>query len=165
MEILSKLGIDWKLLVAQAVNFAILLALLYKFVYKPLLALLEKREKMIAKSVDDAKAIENRLRDTEKTVEETLTNARKEASRILETAEHTLEERKKSAAEKTKEDIRQIVEQARAMLKNEKKAMIQEAKADIASLVVIATERVLADVAHEKISDELAQKTIEKIRI
>lgn len=163
MEILAKLGIDWKLLVAQIINFAILLAVLYKFVYKPLLALLEKREKMIAKSVDDAKAIEKSMRDAKKTVEETFANARTEASHIIETAEQTSEARKKAAVEKTKEDLRQIVEQTRAMLKNEKQAMMQEAKAEIASLVVQATERILTDVAHEKISDALAQKTLEKI--
>lgn len=164
MEILAKLGIDWRLLLAQIVNFAILLAILYKFVYKPLLALLEKREKMIAKSVEDAHAIEERLRDTEKGAQEVFTNARKEATHILEVAGQTAEERRKAAVEKTKEDLRHIVEQTRTMLKSEKETMMQEARAEVAHLVVQATERVLADVAHEKISDALAQKTLEKIK-
>lgn len=163
MEILSKLGIDWKLLVAQLVNFAILLGILYKFVYKPLLALLEKREKMIAKSVEDARAIEERLKETENGTQEVLMKARREAAGILQTAEQTAEERKKQSVEKTKEDLRQIVEQTRAMLKSEKEAMMQEAKAEIAHIVVLASERILADVAHEKVSDALARKTLEKI--
>lgn len=164
MEILSKLGIDWRLLLAQIVNFAILLAVLYTFVYKPLLALLEKREKMIAKSVEDARAIEERLRNTEKGTQEVLTNARKEAKQILEAAEQTAEERRKVAVEKTKEDLHHIVEQTRAMLKGEKETMMQEVQHEIAHIVVQATERVLADVAHEKVSDALAQKTLEKMK-
>ncbi|MBI4252619.1 F0F1 ATP synthase subunit B [Candidatus Uhrbacteria bacterium] len=163
MEILSKLGIDWRLLIAQIVNFAILLALLYKFAYKPLLALLEKREAMIAKSVEDARAIEERLQQTEKSAQEVLMGARKEAAEIFEAAEHTAEQRRKQSLEKTKEDLRQIVEQTRMMLKNEKEAMVQEARAEIAHIVVRATERVLADVAHEKVNDSLVQKTLEKI--
>lgn len=163
MEMLAKLGIDWKLLIAQLVNFAILLAILYKFVYKPLLAFLEKREAMIAKSVEDAQAIERRLKETEKASAEALVQARIEASKVLEEAEKVAEERRRQAIEKTKGDVAQIVEQTRAMLKGEKETMIQEAKAEIAHIVVLATERVLPDVAHEKVSDALAQKTLEKI--
>lgn len=164
MEILSKLGIDWRLLIAQIVNFVILLAVLYKFVYKPLLALLEKREKMIAKSVEDARAIEERVRDTEKGTQEILTNARKEATQILEAAEQTAEDRRKGSVEKTKEDLRHIVEQTRALLKGEKETMMQEVQHEIAHIVVQATERVLEDVAHEKVSDALVQKTLAKMK-
>lgn len=164
MEILSKLGIDWRLLLAQIVNFAILLAVLYRFVYTPLLALLEKREKMIAKSVEDARAIEERLRDTEKGTQEVLASARREATQILEAAEQTAEDRKKAALEKTKEDLRQIVEQTRAMLKSEKETMMQEVTHEIAHIVVQATERVLEDVVHEKVSDAFVQKTLEKMK-
>ncbi|MBI4599800.1 F0F1 ATP synthase subunit B [Candidatus Uhrbacteria bacterium] len=163
MEILSKLGIDWKLLIAQLINFAILLVVLYKFVYRPLLAMLEKRETMIAKSVDDARAIEERLRQTEKMSEEILIKTRQEAAQILETAGQTAEQRQNATIEKTKDDVRQIVEQTRTMLKNEKETLIHEARGHIAQLVVSATERVLGDMPHEKVGDALVKKTLEKI--
>ncbi|MEK7122490.1 MAG: F0F1 ATP synthase subunit B [Patescibacteria group bacterium] len=164
MEILTKLGIDWRLLIAQIVNFAILLAVLYRFVYKPLLGLLEKREKMIEKSVEDAKAIEERLRATEKGSEEILTKACVQAAALLEQAEKTAEERTRAATEKTKEDVRQIVEQTRAMLKNEKEAMIASVRQEIAEVVIHATEQVLRDVSHEKVSEQLVKKTLESVR-
>mgnify|MGYP001588456271 CR=1 FL=1 len=63
MELISKLGIDWKLLVAQIVNFFILLFVLYKFAYKPVLEMLEKRSKTIEKGIHDAKASEERLKE------------------------------------------------------------------------------------------------------
>ena len=163
MEILSKLGIDWRLLIAQLVNFAILLAVLYKFVYKPLLALLEKREAMIAKSVEDAQAIEHRLKETEKASEEALAEARLEASKVFEESEKVAEERRKQALEKTKGDVAHIVEQTRQMLKSEKETMMQEARQEIATLVVTAVERVLSDVAHDKVSDQLVKKTLERM--
>ena len=48
-ELFSKLGIDWKLLIAQIINFLVLLFVLYKFAYRPILSMLEKRTKKIEK--------------------------------------------------------------------------------------------------------------------
>ena len=43
LELAEKLGLDWKLLLSQAVNFLVLLALLRQFAYKPLLKILKER--------------------------------------------------------------------------------------------------------------------------
>jgi F-type H+-transporting ATPase subunit b len=48
---MDKLGIDPKLLLAQLVNFTIIMLLLKKFLYKPILDMLEKRKKEIAEGV------------------------------------------------------------------------------------------------------------------
>ena len=55
-ELITKLGIDWKFLIAQIVNFLVLLFVLYKFAYGPILAMLEKRQKKIEKGLKDAEA-------------------------------------------------------------------------------------------------------------
>ena len=56
MELLTKLGINWQLLLAQIVNFLIVLGVLGIFVYKPILNLLDARSERIRKSMDDVKA-------------------------------------------------------------------------------------------------------------
>ena len=53
MELLTKLGVDWKLLIAQIVNFTILVSVLTYFVYRPLLDLLDARRERIRKAVED----------------------------------------------------------------------------------------------------------------
>ena len=86
MDLIDKLGIDLKLLIAQIVNFVILLVILTKLIYKPLLKLLDDRKKMIAKTVDDSKRIEDRLAAIEADRDKVLANASKEAMVIVERA-------------------------------------------------------------------------------
>ncbi len=163
MEAFAKLGIDWRLLIAQIINFGILLFILHRFAYKPMLSMLEKRESMIEKSVNDAKAIDEKLKTCEERVQEIGATARKDAASILEVAEKNAEQRRVQALEKTKEEVRGIVEQTRAMLAQEKTQMLGEVRQEVARLVVLATERVLSDVATQKISDDLVKKTIHEV--
>ena len=53
MDVFAKLGIDWKLLIAQAVNFGILFLVLRRFAYKPMLDFLENRSAQIDKGLKD----------------------------------------------------------------------------------------------------------------
>ena len=64
-ELLTKLGIDLKLLVAQIVNFLILLLVLYKFAYGPIVAMLEKRQKKIEKGLKEAEEAHKKLEESE----------------------------------------------------------------------------------------------------
>ena len=57
-DLFSSIGIDWKLLVLQTIAFLILLWFLKKFVYPSLVAMLDKREKMIEESVRAARVAE-----------------------------------------------------------------------------------------------------------
>ncbi|MFA5800107.1 MAG: hypothetical protein WC840_04070, partial [Candidatus Peribacteraceae bacterium] len=65
MELLTKLGINWQLLLAQIVNFLIVLGVLGAFVYKPILNLLDARTERIRKAMEDAKRIENQAKEME----------------------------------------------------------------------------------------------------
>ena len=61
MEIFSKLGIDWRLLLAQVVNFLILLFVLRRFAYTPMLRFLEKRKNRIEKGLKEGKLATEKL--------------------------------------------------------------------------------------------------------
>ena len=163
MELFSKLGIDWRMLIAQMINFGILLFILHRYVYRPLIGMLEKREMMIAKSVEDVRAIDERLKEAEEGYDGVMIKARTEAAGMLELAEKTAEQRRVQTLEKTKEELKQIVEQTRSMLAHEKTQMIEDVRQEIAGLVVSATRRVLSDVVTPKISEELAEKAIHSV--
>src|SRR5437868_5641633 len=57
-EISQAFGIDWASLIAQIINFCILVFILSRFVYKPVLNMVDERRKMIAESMEKAKEIE-----------------------------------------------------------------------------------------------------------
>ena len=61
MELLSNLGINGKLLLAQIVNFFILLYILKRFAYKPILKVLDDRKEKIEKGLRDAENAKDKL--------------------------------------------------------------------------------------------------------
>ena len=54
-SIISTFHIDWKIIIAQVINFAIVFVVLYIFALKPLSKLMKERSEKIAKGIDDAK--------------------------------------------------------------------------------------------------------------
>lgn len=86
-ELLRNFGVDWRLLLAQAVNFFVLLAVLWRFAYRPILEMLGRRRGAIAKGLADATASGERLARAERVVEERLAVAHREALDIVGKAE------------------------------------------------------------------------------
>ena len=65
MEALANLGIDWKLLLAQVVNFVVVLLVLRRFAYQPMLRLLDERTHKIEKGLADAESATRKLGEME----------------------------------------------------------------------------------------------------
>ncbi len=64
-ELFSKLGLNWKLLLAQGVNFSIILVVLRLVAYKPIMKVLESRRKKIEQGLNDAKEAGEKLKNAE----------------------------------------------------------------------------------------------------
>src|SRR3989338_792281 len=101
-ELFSNLGIDWKILLAQIINFAILLFILQKFAYKPIVKMLNSRREEIEKADKHASEIDARIKNIEETKEAALAEARKESTKMIKKAETNAVE----AAEKIMADAK-----------------------------------------------------------
>ncbi len=86
-ELLHNFGVDWRLLIAQAVNFFVLLAVLWKFAYQPILGIFRKRRADIAQGLADAREAGEHLARVEKIGEGKLNAARQDALGIVNQAE------------------------------------------------------------------------------
>jgi F-type H+-transporting ATPase subunit b len=82
--LLGQLGIDWKLLLSQAVNFFILLVILRLFVYKPLFSIIKERNRKIQEGLDKAKEADIRLGEVDRIAAAQLKNAEQESVKIIE---------------------------------------------------------------------------------
>ena len=157
-ELISKLGIDWKLLIAQIVNFLVLLFVLWKFAYGPILAMLEKRQKKIEKGLKDAEAAGKKLEESEEKQKEILKRARTEAKDIVEKARIQAEKAKSEIAVEAKVQAEKIITSAKAEIEQEKQKTIAEIKSEIGGLVVAAAEKIVG----EKMDAEKDKKLIEE---
>ena len=86
MEILENLGIDWKILLAQIINFLVILYLLKRFAYRPFLKILRERKEKIDKGIKRSEEIEKRIQaiKSQKEKEKILEMARKQGEMEIE---------------------------------------------------------------------------------
>jgi F-type H+-transporting ATPase subunit b len=158
MEILAKLGIDWKLFVAQIINFVILLWILRRFAYRPMLAFLEERTARIDKGLKDADAAHKKLGEMTEKEKAVLDNARKEAQKILEKAESSGKQQYEMMLATAKEDVKRLMEQSEARMETEKANLLSDAKTQLAELVILTTEKVLQEKIDSNKDGELIRK-------
>ncbi len=162
MEILQTLGVDWKLFIAQLVNFAILLFLLYRFLYRPLLGVMEKRQQAIEKSLADARAIEERLVQTDIERAAIIEEAKKEAARLLETANELGQKKRDDMLEKTKSEVAGVIADAKRAIAQEKEQMLEDAKRHLSDLVVDAAKRALQEGMETSVPSAVLEKAVQK---
>lgn len=143
MELITKLGIDPTLLIAQIVNFLVLLFILTKLVYKPILNVLDKRKKMIEKNVEDTNRIEERLTALEVEKKEILSKASKDAMAVVENAKNEAEKEREEALVKAKKEISTLAERYRGQLAADKSAMLKELKQELAELIVMSSQKII----------------------
>ncbi len=162
-ELISQLGINWKLLLASIVNFFILFFLLRKFAYRPILSMLEKREKMIADSVERSKALEQAAKDLDAERAAELKQVRIEASKVLEQAQQTAGQLKAESVAAAKAEAARLMDTTKAELKAEREALHRQVKAEVADLVVAATEKILDEKLTADADRKLVERTLEKV--
>ncbi|MFA5107079.1 MAG: F0F1 ATP synthase subunit B [Patescibacteria group bacterium] len=163
MELITQLGINWKLLIAQVINFFILLFVLYRFAYKPILRMLNKRTATIEKSLDDAKQIERNLAESAKEKEAALKSARQQAQKILDEVMQKAEALRQEKLKLANAEVEEIVKRTKAELAQAKITLVKEAQAEVADVVVQAVEKILLERLDEKKDRELVQRALAEI--
>lgn len=162
MEIFNQLGVDWKLLIAQIINFLVLLFLLNKFLYKPIIKALAERAKKIDTSLKQAQEIEQSLAETKIKEEEIIAKAHTERKGILAEAQKLATKENLEFKQKTKEEIDRIVAQAKYQIANEKQKSKQELKDETVELIILAIKKVLGENYDEKLNKKLAEEVLEQ---
>jgi len=118
MELLGKLGIDIKLLIAQIINFGLLLWLFKKFLYRFIIRRIEKDEQ----ELDKARVLKDKLEkernefQNQKTKE--LTEAHKKAENIIAEAEEIAQQIKEQTCKEAKTEKEKVLRQIRERLQN-----------------------------------------------
>ena len=152
MELLHALGLDTKILIAQLVNFAVLLFVLWKFGYRPLLKFLDERQEKIEAGIKNAEAAEKRLHDIDDKEQTVLRQAQKEAQALIEKTNEHLNQRKKEMMAKTKEE-----------LEVEKKIIFKNIKQETADLVVAALGKIISEKLDASVDAEYVKKVIHDV--
>lgn len=163
-DLIHKLGIDWKLLVAQIVNFAILLFLLKKFLYKPLINLMNNRRQKIVQGLEKAKRGEEEFQKIQELREKELAKIQKEAETIIQKAKEVGDKKQQEILKEAEEKTKKVIEEAKGRIEIEKEKMLKEVRQDIANLVVGATEKILKEKVDKNKEKEMINEVFKKLR-
>ena len=160
---LSTLGINLKIFLAQLVNFLVVLWVLRKWAYTPIIKILEGRSKKIAKSMKDAEKIEKRLLDLENERKTILSQARDQAVKMAEETKNEVDQRREEMIKKAKDDVIAIVNSGKKQLQLEKELMLREAKKEMIEVSILAAKKILEKNIDEKSAKVLADEVIKKM--
>jgi F-type H+-transporting ATPase subunit b len=142
-ELVKTFHIDTSLLLAQLINFAIVLFVLYRFAYKPILKVLNERTGKIEKGLKDAEEAQNKLQEIAQREKEVLKNAKEEGQKIIAAAESTAAKNKEELLNEAKKQSDKILAEASKKIEEEKNKMFLEVKSEVAELVVAAAGKIL----------------------
>mgnify|MGYP001569777196 CR=1 FL=1 len=144
-SIISTFHIDWKIIIAQAINFAVVFVVLYIFALKPLGKLMVERTEKIAKGINDAKSNAVMLEKTKKEYEEILSRARAEANKVFQDGKKEAEAKKILMLEDAKNQVASIIQNGKKTLEVEKAKTVEEARKEIVNLAMLAAEKILSN--------------------
>ncbi|MBT4857323.1 F0F1 ATP synthase subunit B [Candidatus Uhrbacteria bacterium] len=161
--VVGQFGLNVQTFAAQLINFLIVLVILWRFVYKPVVKLLDERQEKIEKSVKTAEEIEERMTKLSIEREEILNEARKEAQAIAEKAHEDSNGRRDEMVASAKREVERVISKGKDQLATEKASMLRELRKDVVDIAVKAVARVLDDQVDEKRSKSLAEEVVRKM--
>lgn len=162
--VLGTLGINWKLFIAQLVNFSIILALLYRYVFKPVGNKLQERADKIDRALKDAEDIEKGKEAFEEWKAQELAALKKKAAAEIEKARSEGEAEKARVLAEAKLEMAKMREQTEFQLSAEKKQALADIKKQAAEMITLAAEKVIKEKLDSKKDQELIHKILSEIK-
>lgn len=160
---LAMLGLNGKIFIAQLINFLIVLIVLWKGAYGPIVKMLDTRSKKIEESLKHAEEIDRRLVELEKDRTEIVSRAKSEAALILEASHKEAEKRSQELIVSAKKEVELVVKKGKEQLNTEKITMMSEVKSEIIEMTLLATKKILEQSVDEKISREIATRVVKEM--
>ncbi len=161
--ILGTFGVRGDLFVAQLINFVLVLLVLWRFVYKPIIAILDAREKAIAKSMKDVEEISARVKSSEAERNAMISDARKESQAIIEAAMRETDARKNEMIESAKREVERVITRGKEQLAAEREASMVEMRKEIIDIAVRAAAKIATEGMTQKKSQSLAEEVVRKL--
>ena len=126
-----------------ALTFVVLLFVLKKMAWKPILQMLEEREQHIKESFEKADAARKETEQALAKNQEILEQAKKEAQELLSKSRKTAETAKEDIIRKAESEATKILDKARKEISLEKEKAIEELKSQAAELSIMIASRII----------------------
>lgn len=149
--------------IAQMINFLLLLFILKKVAYKPLLTMMEERRNRIKNDLAKAEADKLAASNMKAEYEKQLSEVRAEAQSILATANKMATETKDEILTQARAEQERLITSARDQIKREQQKAMADIRKDIAGLVMLATTQIIGKNMTDKIDNSVIENVLNSV--
>ncbi|PIR94426.1 ATP synthase F0 subunit B [Candidatus Falkowbacteria bacterium CG10_big_fil_rev_8_21_14_0_10_39_11] len=163
-ELIKTFHIDWRLIIAQAINFVIVFSVLYYFGIRPLMTIMTARTEKIEGGIKNAEVIEEKLQQAEKDKQKEINKGRKQGQELVVAAEKDSDLLRREKLEKTRLEADKIVTSAKQEIASERSKMVKDVKQELGNLVLLASNKITAQTLDEKKHEKLINQVIDELK-
>ena len=156
------LGVTWSTLLAQIINFVILLGLLYLVAYKPILRMFDERSRRIKESMEQTESIREQAARADEDVKKRMEEAGKEGQEVVSRAMRTGEEARQKIQQEARQEAEAILDRARLEIQRERDEAVDELRQEFADLTIEAAGKVIEKSLDKEAHRELIDKVLEE---
>jgi F-type H+-transporting ATPase subunit b len=150
-------------LLGQTLAFVIFVAICWKYVWPPIIAIMEEREKRIADGLEAAKKADDSLDEAQLSFDQEINKAKAEAAEILEKANSRASQIVNDATEKAEVEAEKILSSASKTIENDVNKAKEELRQKMSELIIDTSEKILGDEISPEKHQELLQKAASEL--
>ncbi len=165
MGILETFGFTWGKFTAQVFIILIVYAILKKFAFGPVLAMLEERRRRIADGEANLEKIREQMETAEASVQGMLDKANADADRLITEAKESAESVREQKTQDAIAEAGQIIAKANEAAKLEHEQLMAELKHDFGRLVIDTTGKVTGKILDESDQERINQETAGQVAL
>jgi F-type H+-transporting ATPase subunit b len=157
------LDVNPGLMIWTVVTFVLLLIILKKVAWKPILDALDKREKEIKNSLEQAENAKEEAKKILEANQANLAKAEEESKKIIEQSRAYADSLKDQLIKESKEQAKKLIDDAGEEIRRKKDAAFEELKEQIAELAVNAAEKIIKETLDEEKNKKLVEKYLNEV--
>jgi F-type H+-transporting ATPase subunit b len=159
---MGALGITLPGLLTQLISFTLLMLVLYRFLYGPIVRMLDQRAERIKNSLEAAENARAEAASSAAAVEQEMVKARQEGQRLIAEAQEAARRAGEQIAERSRQQGEEIIARAESEITQQRDAAIEDLRREFAGLAVLAAERVVERELDAARHQELIDRVLEE---
>ena len=150
-------------LLAQAVVMIVFVAICWRYIYPPILSVMQEREKKISDGLEAAKKADDSLEEAKLAFDKELNQAKAEAAEILEKANARASKIVSDASLKAESEAEKIMASAETAIENETNKAKEELRQQMSDIIIDTTQKILGDEISKEKHQEILKKAAKEL--
>ena len=150
-------------LIAQAVVMIVFVAICWRYIYPPILSVMQEREKKISDGLEAAKKADDSLEEAKLAFDKELNKAKEDAAEILEKANARASKIVSDASSKADLEAEKIMASASIAVENEANKAKEELRQQMSEIIIDTTQKILGEEISKEKHEEILKKAAEEL--